>query len=113
MDKNEFVKCINALKSADDLQNEISELMKTAKENIENDFMNSAGLMVNHKDIVIELLEEIMEDKYNTVSWWIYETKYGKSSPNIYDSNLKEVAYCLDTPEKLYDYLEEVGGMEE
>ena len=113
MNKYKFVKCIKALQSADNLQNEVSKLMRTAKENIENDFMNGASLMICHEGIVIELLEEIMEDNYDTISWWIYDTEYGTSEPNIYDGKTGELTHCLDTPEKLYDYLEEVRGLEE
>ncbi len=102
MDKRRFVEIINALKSADRLQRDIDALMRTAKENIENDFMNGASLMINHECIVIELLEEIMEDYYDTISWWIYETEYGKSKPEIYEGNVTTV---LKTPEDLYDYL--------
>ncbi len=104
MDKRSFAKIINALKSADKLQRDINALMRTAKENIENDFMNGASLMINHECIVIELLEEIMKDSCDTISWWIYETEYGKSRPEIYDSE-GNVMVDLKTPEDLYDYL--------
>ena len=112
MNQYKFVKCIEALKAGDKLQKDVDKLMREAKDNIENDFMNGASLMINHEGIVIELLEEIMEDNYNTISWWIYDTEYGKSSPNIYDSKTKELLHVLDTPEKLYIYLEETRGLE-
>lgn len=105
MNKKRFVEIINALKSASKLQNDINDLMGTAKENIELDFMNGASLMINHESIVVGLLEEIMEDDYNTISWWIYETEYGKSGTGIYDSEVKNLIVDLKTPEDLYDYL--------
>lgn len=108
MDKRRFVEIINALKSADKLQRDVNALMRTAKENIENDFMNGASLMINHEYIVIELLEEIMKDSCDTISWWIYETQYGKSGTEIYDSEVKNVIVDLKTPEDLYDYLVDV-----
>lgn len=105
MNKRRFVKIINALKSADELQDKINELMQTAKENIKNDFMNAGGMMICHADIVIELLEEIVEDDYNTISWWLYDTKCGKSKPEIYDREGINVIAVLKTPEDLYEYL--------
>ena len=104
MNKKRFVDIINALKSADKLQKDINALMRTAKENIENDFQNGASLMINHECIVIELLEEIMEDDYNTISWWMYDTECGKSKPEIYDKEGNIIA-DLKTPEDLYYYL--------
>ena len=105
MNKARFVKIINRLKAADQLQNDINDLMRIARDNIEQDFMNAAGLMINHQDAVIELLEEIMEDEYDTISWWIYDTNYGKDRAEIYSGKDNRVIAKLDTPEALYDYL--------
>lgn len=112
MNQYKFVKYIRALEAGDKLQKDVNDLMRKAKDNIENDFMNGASLMINHEGIVIDLLQEVMEDRYDTISWWIYETKYGKDKPNIYDSKTKELLHVLDTPEKLYIYLEEIRGLE-
>ena len=112
MNQYKFVKYINAIKAADKLQKDVDKLMRTAKDNIENDFMNGASLMINHEWIVVELLEEIMEDEYDTISWWIYETEFGTKQPNIYERDTGKLLHCLDTPEKLYNYLEEIRGME-
>jgi len=104
LSKNEFVKIINSLKSATELQNNIDDIMKKAKDNIENDFMNGAGLMINHESIVIDLLVKIMEDSGGYISWWIYETNYGESGTEIY--NMDNSLYVdIKTAEDLYDFL--------
>lgn len=108
MTKRYFVDIINALREANDLQDKIAELMKSARDNIQNDFMNAAGLMICHEDIVVLLLAEIMEDEYETISWWIYETDYGRKEAKIYDKEGENVVVTLDTPEKLYEYLMEI-----
>ncbi|MBR6613196.1 MAG: hypothetical protein IKK84_00325 [Clostridia bacterium] len=102
--KGKFVSIINALKEAHDLQNEIDELMRNAKENIENDFMNAAGIMICHEGIVIELLSDMFDDKCETISWWIYDTDYGKSGTEIFDKE-GNVLHDLKTAEDLYDYI--------
>lgn len=113
MTKERFGKILNAIKEAHNLQDKIDELMIEARDNIENDFMNSAGLMISHESIVISLLEEIMCDRYENISWWIYETKYGAKTPHIYDAETHELLYNLDTSDKLYDYLIECRNLED
>lgn len=102
--KGRFVKVINALKEADKLQGDINKLMRSARDNIENDFMNAAGLMICHADRVIELLSAMFDDEFDTISWWIYETQYGKSGTEIFDRE-GNVLHNLKTAEDLYDYI--------
>ena len=107
MNKHKFVKIINRLKEARQLQDNINDLMNKARENIENDFMNASSLMINHEDTVIDLLQEIMNDTFDTISWWIFETDYGRreSMTQIYDARTKEVIADIKTAEDLYDYV--------
>ena len=103
INKNKFVSIMNALKSADELQDRINELMKTAKENIQDDFMNAAGLMICHTDIVIDLLSYIFDDKAEWISWWVFETNYGENHTKVYKND--EIIADIKTPEQLYDFL--------
>lgn len=109
MNKHKFVKIINRLKEARQLQDNINELMNKARENIENDFMNGASLMINHEDTVIDLLQEIMNDTFDCIPWWIYETDYGsrENMTKIYKVGTGEVLADIKTAEDLYDYLNE------
>lgn len=68
------------------------------------------------QDELISVLEEDMnlyvDPKYgSTISWWIYETNFGKDSPYIWLNKGKkdEEKLILDTVEKLYDYCVKEG----
>ena len=104
LSKKEFVDIINSLKAATELKDNINELMKKAKDNIENDFMNGAALMINHQDIVVDLLIKLMNDTEGYIWWWIYDTNYGKSRTRIYNMD-DSVLVDLKTAEILYDFL--------
>ena len=104
MNKFKFVKIINSLKSANDLQKGINELMRKAEDNICMDFMNAGSLMINHEDIVVELLSDIFDDKGEWISWWCFETGYGESKTEVYDRDDNVIAN-IKTPEDLYDFL--------
>ena len=102
-----FVKIINELKAVRELQENIDELMSKAKDNINHDFMNAASLMINHEDIVVELLEDIMDDDGGWISWWIYDCDFGENHTEIYNNN-DEVMADIKTAEDLYNYLIEL-----
>jgi len=102
--KNKFEGIINALKEAHELQDKVDELMRNAKDNIENDFMNAASLMINHEGIVIELLSDMFDDKAEWIAWWIYDTNFGQSMTEIYDNDNNVIA-DLKTAGELYDFL--------
>lgn len=104
--KQEFVEIINRLKNYNDLQNKIDDLFKDNIENRERDFMNAGSICIGHETIVVELLEDIFNDK-GTISWWLYECNYGRDF-SLGDLEVNGVEIDLITPEKLYDYLIEV-----
>lgn len=109
MYKQKFVKIINRLQSASDLQKNINKLMREAEDNICNDFMNAGALMINHEDIVIDLLGEIMCDSSKTISWWIYETDYGRKEERctFYIGSDHDRPITIRTIEELYDFIVE------
>ncbi len=109
--KEEFVKIIKRLRDYNDLQDKINELFRDNIDNQEMDFMNAGSICVGHETIVVELLENIFNDK-DTISWWLYEQDYGRSV-SIDDVFDEEIGKFIDltTPEKLYDYL--IKEMEE
>lgn len=107
--KEEFVKIIKRLKDYNDLQDNINELFRDNIDNQEMDFMNAGSICVGHETIVVELLENIFNDK-DTISWWLYECNYGRDF-SLGDLEVDGVGIDLTTPEKLYDYL--IKEMEE
>ena len=62
------------------------------------------------QDELITLLEKLMNIPVDaqfgsTISWWIYETEFGKNNPYIYiDNKGTEIKYVLDSVDKLYDF---------
>ena len=110
--KEAFVAIINRLKEATDLQRNVDKLFRDARDNIENDFMNAASLMISHESTVVELLKKLMKDEYDNISWWIYDTDYGREGAKIYSAEDENVVLeDLKTPELLYDYLVKIQGM--
>ena len=109
--KEQFCKIIKRLRDYNDLQDKIQELFRDNIDNQEMDFMNAGSICIGHETIVVELLENIFNDK-DTISWWLYEQDYGRSV-SIDDVFDEEIGKFIDltTPEKLYDYL--IKEMEE
>ena len=104
MTKERFCKIINKLKTASDIKEQVNEIYRNSRENIDNDFMNAAALQINHELIVIELLKEIMHDEYDYIHYFIYELDYGREwTPNSITCDGESID--ISTPEKLFDYL--------
>ena len=101
--KEKFVEIINRLKNYNELQDKIDELFKDNIDNRENDFINAASICIGHESVVIELLENMFNDK-DTISWWIYECNYGRDF-SLGDLEVDGIEIDLSTAEKLYDYL--------
>ena len=101
--KEKFVEIINRLKNYKELQDKIDELFKDNIDNRENDFINAASICIGHEGVVIELLENMFDDK-DTISWWIYECNYGRDF-SLGDLEVDGIEIDLSTAEKLYDYL--------
>ncbi len=101
--KEKFVEIINRLKNYKELQDKIDELFKDNIDNRENDFINAASICIGHESVVIELLENMFNDK-DTISWWIYECNYGRDF-SLGNLEVNGVEIDISTVEKLYDYL--------
>ena len=107
--KKEFVEIINRLKEVDDFVGEVNNKARRLKDAIMFDFFNASSLMICHEGIVVELLREIfnLQDD-DTLTWWLYEKDYGRMF-KMGDFIQDGADIDLTTPEKLYDYLVEVG----
>lgn len=102
--KREFVDIINRLREATELVDKVEELFRNSRENLECDFCNAASLQISHEGIVVELLEKIMRDEGEIISYYIYELDFGKEyvEGSVSDENGN---IDISTPEKLYDFL--------
>ena len=101
--KERFVEIINRLKNYNKLQEQINSLFDECIDNKENDFCNAGSIFIGHESVVIELLENMFNDK-DTICWWIYECNYGRDF-SLGDLEVDGIEIDLSTAEKLYDYL--------
>ena len=108
IDKLEFISIINELMEVNDFVDETNNKARQLNDAIVSDFFNASSLSISHETVVVKLLENMFEDKDNTISWWIYEKDYGRNY-KIGDMSVNDVDIDLTTPEKLYDYLVKVG----
>lgn len=103
--KEEFLKAIEALKQ----QNAIDDNFQT---HMEAAFPGSYAPIYENClwELSIHLLELAMEDRYEYVSWWVYETDYGKREDMTeisWTEDGQEKSVKLTTAEALYDFLVE------
>lgn len=104
--KEEFVDIIDRLRDSAELVDKVEELFRNSRENIECDFCNGAGLQISHEGVVVKLLEKLMKDDAENISYYIYELDYGKDyHPGCVKDGEKEIDF--GAPEKLYEYLVE------
>ena len=105
--KEEFVKIINRLEKATEIQDKVSSIFRNSIDNIENDFMNAGSLQISHESVVVNLLEMIFGDEYFNISYFIYDLNYGKEykPDSITDTDGNTIDFS--TAEGVYDYLVE------
>lgn len=104
--KGQFVKIINRLKDTNDFVEETNDKARKLQDAIESDFYNTMSLSISHESIVVELLENMFNDR-DYISWWLYDLGYGRDYKDgcIQDADGKIID--LSTAEKLYDFLVE------
>lgn len=103
--KEEFIKAIGALKQQDAIDNNFQTHMEAA-------FPGSYAPIYENVlwSLSIHLLELAMEDRYEYVSWWVYETDFGKRENMAeisWTENNQKKSVNLTTPAALYDFLAE------
>ncbi len=101
LSKEKFVKAINELQS---IETDIEAVHK-ALQKLDPDFGGFYLSRVN--TLIVQLLQDAAEDKYEYVSYFIYELDYGKKWHKgcITDKNKKDIK--LQTAEDLYNYIVE------
>lgn len=103
--KEEFLEAIATLKKQSDLDDNFHTHMSAA-------FPGSYAPIYEEVlwGLSIRLLEKLMDDPYEYIDWWIWETHFGKDHPNVYwdaPDGTTEKEWNLTTPEALYDFLVE------
>lgn len=103
LSKEEFVKIINQLQEVSDLQDTLNDEIRKCKL-LNVDFVDGHGFVIANEDIVVSLLEKIMNDDCDDISYFIYELNYGRDyKPGMITEN--DIDIDFSTAEKLYDYL--------
>jgi len=101
LSKEKFIKAILELRS---IEEDIESVHK-ALQKLDPDFGGFYLSRVN--TLIVQLLQDSMDDKYENISYWIYELNYGKTWHKgcIIDKNKKDIK--LKTAEDLYKYIQE------
>jgi hypothetical protein len=102
MNKETFIKAIEALEKQENYNFEFSEKLGKCFPNA-----HSANLLPdNHflSNILIQILQEEMNDMDNWIEWFCYEKDFGKYEDiKAYDEDGKEIP--MSTTEELYNFL--------
>lgn len=108
LDKNTFCRIMNEIIKVNEKLDKLQEVNSGMALSIVEQY--------SLQDELITLLELNMNlpvsDKYgSTISWWIYDTNFGKDKPFIYfnKDEQDEEKFILDTVEKLYDFCKQEG----
>ena len=104
--KENFCRLINTIQAYEDELNEINGVMPGLHE----DITDLTGDLISE---IVEFLDNEMslpqiEMVGSSISWWIWDTKFGKDSPDVTiksKDGKKSKTFHLNTVEKLYDYL--------
>lgn len=104
MTKEDFINAIGVLRRQSGADDNFQEHMEAA-------FPGScfAPIYINYLwDLSLSLLEDLMEDKQENITWWVYDTVFGTDT-DVATISLtiegKEQKITLDSADKLYDFL--------
>ena len=96
MDKELFISAINWIIAFNTRQEIFNNAIQTFCQ--DKDF---SGFFLG-MDFWVDTLEKLMDDKGQTISWWLYEARF---EPETYTIESAGKEFILRTPEDLYNYL--------
>lgn len=102
--KQEFIKIINRLKEVNDFVDETNKRAKKLNDAKISDFYNTMSLSISHENTVVELLENMFNDK-DIIGWWLYELDYGRKFKKGYLRDENGLDVDVSSAGKLYNYL--------
>lgn len=97
LQKEEFVKAIQAIQEQEKLESQLGELFQAMCP--DNYWLSSCSKLI---DTFISILEADMRDKNQWIQWYLFEDCEHKVS---WIENNKEISMTIDTPNQLYDFL--------
>lgn len=99
--KKLFIETINFIMKKDKKIKKVNEALYQ----ISMDFYDLSGLFFDYNETIISVLESFApKEKADYISWWVFETSFGKENTKIYDKDNK-VLVNLKTASDLYDYI--------
>lgn len=103
MTKEKFVEYMNELEELNKIEDEITQSFKKLDKDF--NFISFSKFEI----LIVKLLEEAMEDKPREwdswISWWIYETDFGKKKEIAYSAEKTGVSFKLKNAGDLYDFI--------
>lgn len=104
MTKELFVRALDELRDSEDLVEKIADLIYDYNCKYGSDFPEKYGMVLQHIDVLVELLATSMGDDGDLISWWCYEKNFGRDFyPGDLVNNGREIS--LRTAEELWNYL--------
>lgn len=97
LDKLTFCAALQKIK----LQEEIDARFSKALEEVGNGHF-VYGTENKYKSALLDVLKAAMNDKYDYIEWWLYETDNYTVTETV---NGKETCFDLTSPQSLYEYL--------
>lgn len=109
MTKELFIKALDELRDSEDLVEKIADLIDDYNQKYKTDFPERYGMVVQHIDVLIELLATLSGPDSDLISWWCYEENFGRDyCPGDLVVDGRDVP--LYTAEDLWNYLTMEGG---
>jgi len=100
MDKQEFIKLMTELVSIKKAEDNLN----TAIRNFEPDF--SFLCFGRYETLVVRSLELAMNDKFNWISYWLYECDMGRRDKNVTDKKGQNIP--IKTLSNLYNVITKI-----
>lgn len=106
LEKKDFLELFSDIEKIDQ---KIDDLIKIGFD-INSDLISCLS-DANHK--LISCLEKFMNDKYETISWFIYENEYGKKKFTIEHTKGEKAGttFYFNNVDDLYDYLKNYNNL--
>lgn len=106
LEKEQFLEIMSKMNDLSICSAMIEKVFLTSENDVLKDSRDASGIMFAERDIVIELLELLMRDKFKFIELFVYNLDFGRGKcTDVLDENEKPID--ISTSEKLYDYLVE------
>ena len=105
MTKEKFISAIRELEEGEKLQDKIANAVRQYNNIMHTDWPEPFGMVIAHDFLAVDLLEELMGDDSETISYFCYDLEFGRK---YYPGCITEedgTEIDLSNAEKLWEYL--------